>query len=72
MSYESFNNKFGTRLKYYRLLNGMTQEDLSEKLNVAAHYVSDIERGKRNITLKTLYKIAETLNVEPYKLFYFD
>ncbi len=72
MNYGEFNSKFGTKLKYYRLLNGLTQEDLSEKLDVDAHYISDIERGTRNITMKTFYKIASALGVEPYKLFYFD
>jgi transcriptional regulator with XRE-family HTH domain len=72
MEYDEFNAKFGTKLKYYRLLQGFTQEDLSERLDVDAHYISDIERGTRNITLKTLYKIACSLNVDPYKLFYFD
>ena len=72
MDYDEFNSKFGTKLKYYRLLNGLTQEDLSEKLDVDAHYISDIERGTRNITMKTFHKIAVALGVEPYKLFYFD
>ena len=34
-------------------------------------YLSDIERGNKNITLKTLYKIANVLNVKPMDLFVF-
>ena len=55
-----------------RVRKQLTKEDLSEKLDVDAHYISDIERGTRNITMKTFHKIAVALGVEPYKLFYFD
>ena len=32
-------------------------------------YLSDIERGKKNITIKTLYKISAILNINPVELF---
>lgn len=72
MNYNDFCIKFGIRLKYYRLLKGLTQEQMAELLNVDAHYISDIERGTRNITFKTLFRIADALDVEIYKLFKFD
>lgn len=72
MSYNELLNKFGVKLKYLRLMNNMTQEELAEKLEVDSHYLSDIECGRRNITMKTIYKIASTLNVSPEKLFNFN
>ncbi len=72
MDYKSLSKKFGNRLKYYRLMQGYTQEKLAEKLGVDSHYVSDIECGTRNITFKTLWKLMTALEVEPSKLFTFD
>mgnify|MGYP003291181603 CR=1 FL=1 len=48
---------FGIKLKYLRLKKGFTQEQLAEKLVVASHYISDIECGRRNITIETVEKI---------------
>lgn len=71
MNYDNFLNKFGVKLKYLRLINNLTQEELAERLGVDAHYLSDIECGRRNITLKTVFKIAEALSVDVEKLFSF-
>ena len=56
MQYEELAKKFGIRLKYYRNMRNLTQEQLSEKIGADVRYISDIERGKRNITFKTLSK----------------
>ena len=58
-------------LKNLREKNNLTQEQLSEKIGADVRYISDIERGKRNITFKTLSKFSETLNVEIASLFNF-
>ena len=44
---------------------------MSEKIDMDVRYLSDIERGNKNITLKTLYKIADVLNIRPMDLFVF-
>ncbi|HIS37507.1 TPA: helix-turn-helix transcriptional regulator [Candidatus Scatousia excrementigallinarum] len=71
MSYEEISSKFGVKLKYLRLLKNMTQEELAEKLSVDPHYLSDIECGRRNITLKTICKISDALHVGIEQLFIF-
>ncbi len=63
---------FGVKLKYWRLKRGFTQEQLANKLSVAAHYISDIETGRRNITLQTIGRLAKALNLDIYLLFNFD
>ncbi len=63
---------FGIKLKYWRLKRGLTQEKLAEMLLVAPHYISDIERGRRNITMLTIARLAQALNIEPYRLFNFS
>lgn len=41
----------------------LTQEMLSEMTNLSQQYLSDMERGKRNPTVKTIQKIADALEV---------
>ena len=72
MEYDELCKKFGVRLKYYRLLNKLSQDELAEKVGVDSHYISDIECGRRNITFKTLNKIANSLNTDISRLFIFE
>ncbi len=72
MDYNKLSKNFGIKLKYYRLQRGYTQEKLAEKLGIDAHYISDIECGSRNITFKTLARLTEALEIDPYKFFTYD
>ena len=71
MSYEKFCQKIGLKIKYYRQLNHLTQSYFAEKINMDVRYLSDIECGKKNITLKTIYKLAQNLDIKPEDLFIF-
>ena len=42
---------------------GLTQEELSELTGLSQQYLSDLERGKRNPTVVTVYEIALALGV---------
>lgn len=55
--------KFGKRLKHLRNEAGLTQEKLSDKLDMSIDSVSNIERGIHNPRLDTLEKIANVLNI---------
>lgn len=46
----------------------LTQAEFAERLGVAQHHVSEMENGKRGITLDMAKRIGETFNV-PYKIF---
>jgi len=59
----------GKRIQGIREKTGLTQEQLEEKSGVHTKYISAIERGQKNVTIKTLDKIAKGLNVELYELF---
>ena len=72
MYYDEIAKKLGIKLKYYRNLNNMTQENLAVLLNSDVRYISDVERGKRNITLKTICKLSKVLNVNIHSLFNFE
>lgn len=61
--------KFGANIKAIRLQKGFTLLDLEAKGSIDNSTLSKIERGEKNITVTTLVKIAETLEVPPKDLF---
>lgn len=60
---KSISSKLGQNLKKIRNSKGMSQGDISRKLNMDKGYISSVENGKKNPTLSTLGKIASALNV---------
>lgn len=59
---------FGTNVRHYRLTKGISQEQLAEECKLHRTYISDIECYRRNVSLETVRKIAEALEIEPYFL----
>lgn len=55
--------KLGNNIKLERLRLNLTQEQLSEKLDISTSYLGRIERGERNVPLDTLIRLADILNV---------
>ena len=47
---------------------GLTQEALAERSGLTQQYISDLERGKCNPTVVTLYEIAQALGVSHEEL----
>jgi len=60
--------KFGERMQKVRKSKGVTQEELAAKLAMHRTYIGLIERGERNPTVRTLYKIAKALSVKGSEL----
>jgi transcriptional regulator with XRE-family HTH domain len=50
--------RFGLRLRSLRKKKGYTQVELADYLGLRRTYVSDLERGKRNVSLLTMQIIA--------------
>ena len=46
----------------------MTQERLADVLGFSQQYISDLERGRRNPTIVSLYELAQALSVTPIDL----
>lgn len=65
-------SKFGKRLQYLRVREGITQEQLADKTGVTVESISNIERGIFGPKFETLEKIAGVLKVPVKKLFEFD
>lgn len=59
---------FGNSLKKYRLEKKISQEKLAEYAGLHRTYVSDIERGVRNITLRSLLRLSVALQTTPSNL----
>lgn len=55
--------EIGKRIKIKRKEQKLTQEKLSEIIDVSPSYVSEIERGSSIASLATITKIAETLDL---------
>ena len=60
---------FGTNLKKYRTAQGLSQEAFAEKCGLHRTYISAIECSRRSIALENVQRIADALEIEPYKLF---
>lgn len=62
--------KLGLKIQYYRKLKGYTQETFAEMVGITASHLSQIESiaSEKCVSLKTLFKMAEVLEIEPYQL----
>jgi transcriptional regulator with XRE-family HTH domain len=59
---------FGLALRNFRLKRGLSQERLAELAQVHRTYIGDVERGKRNIALVNITRLAKALKVTPSEL----
>lgn len=60
------------RVKELRHLQNISQEELSFRCGLSKNYISDVERGTRNISLQAISQLANGLKVEVKELFYFS
>ena len=61
--------RFGRRLRELRQARGLSQEALALEADLDRTYVSGIERGKRNISLRNIEVLARTLGITLSELF---
>jgi transcriptional regulator with XRE-family HTH domain len=61
--------RFGTTVKFRREELKLTQEDLAEKAGIHRTYLSDVERGTRNVSLVNIERLAESLSMTMSELF---
>jgi transcriptional regulator with XRE-family HTH domain len=58
----------GRNLRAYREGQGLSQEAFADSLELHRTYMGGIERGERNLTLKSLERIAGRLGLDPLAL----
>jgi len=58
----------GRNLRAHRERQGLSQEAFAEAVGVHRTYMGGLERGERNLTLKSVERIAEKIGVDPVAL----
>ena len=63
--------RFGLKVQYYRKLRGLTQEGFADEIGKSWSFVAKIESPTRvfGVSMETMFKIAEVLQVPVAKLF---
>lgn len=59
---------FGQNLRKARESKNISQEKLAELAGLDRTYISSLERGKRNVCLRNIIKLAEALCILPSEL----
>ena len=58
----------GRNIRRLRRERALSQEDLADEIGVHRTYMGGVERGERNLTLRSLERLAERLGVSPLSL----
>ncbi|MBI5886295.1 MAG: helix-turn-helix transcriptional regulator [Deltaproteobacteria bacterium] len=61
--------RLGRRIRMLRKNAGLTQERLGERANLSYKYIGEVERGGVNISIESLMRIAEAVDVNIGRLF---
>lgn len=54
--------RYGQAVRKVHLEQGISQEELADRCGLHRTYISDVELGKRNISLENIERIAISLN----------
>ena len=60
---------FGARIRGLRQTRGLSQEKLAEIADLHRTYISSLELGERNVSLKNIQALADALGVSLEDLF---
>ncbi|MDD3070926.1 MAG: helix-turn-helix transcriptional regulator [Methanoculleus horonobensis] len=60
------------KIKVFRAMRDMTQEELADAIRVTRRTINSIERGKYNPSIEVAYRIAKTFNVTIEEVFCFE
>lgn len=72
--FKPYYKMMGLKIAYYRKLCGLTQEKLAERMDVDTSFIGQIEAPniEKAISIDTLFRISEALDVPAYKFLKFD
>lgn len=60
--------RVGRNLRAYREAKGLSQEAFADTVGVHRTYMGGLERGERNLTLRSLERLSSTLGLDPLEL----
>ncbi len=66
---KEFVDNLGKRIATIRRLKGYTQESLAEKAELDRMTIALIETGRKKPSIRTVFKLAKTLDTEPAEFF---
>jgi DNA-binding XRE family transcriptional regulator len=69
LSQQEFRARLAKNIRQHRASMGVSQEGLADLAGVHRTFVSQIERGLRNMSLDVILKLANSLKVDPVDLF---
>jgi transcriptional regulator with XRE-family HTH domain len=69
MTFKSFLLQVGRNIKAVRIRRGLRQVDVEERTGIDYKYYQEIESGRVNVTLKTLYRLAKLFRVKISEFF---
>lgn len=61
---------FSKNIKFYRMQNNLSQQELAEKCETATNYISEIETGRKFPSIEMIEKLASVLNVPAWAFLY--
>lgn len=59
----NYNLMVGLRIREIRESMHLSREKFSEKCDISTSFLSDVERGKKSLTAKTIFKICAACNI---------
>jgi transcriptional regulator with XRE-family HTH domain len=63
MDYQALQTSLGRALRDLRSAQGYSQESFADAVGLHRTYIGGIERGERNVSLRNLARIADTLEI---------
>jgi transcriptional regulator with XRE-family HTH domain len=69
MTVQELTGVFGKNVKSFRVLYGLSQEQLAEKMDLSINTICEIENGKKFVRAETLVGFAALFHTEVYELF---
>ena len=62
--------EIGKRVRHFRQVSGLSQEQLAEQIDISVTHMSHIETGNTKLSLPVLVALAEALDVRTDELLY--
>lgn len=60
---ENTKTEIGKRIRNFRTANNLTQAQLAENLDISTNFISEVETGKKNISLEILCRLCRHYNL---------
>jgi len=69
---DPFLSGFGSYLRSLRTKAGLSQEELADRAGIHVTYLSGVERGLRNPSIRNVRRLAQAMGVPTRELFSFE